>query len=303
MTASSTPTTAARFGIQLTPTAEDLAGLLDLTRLADQEGLDLLGMQDHPYAADQLDAFSLLGTVLAETEQLRVFPDVASLPLRGPAMTAKAAAALDRLSDGRFELGIGAGGFWRAITAMGGPSRTSAEALDALAEAIEIIRALWQPEGRVKVAGAHYTVQGVRAGPAPAHPIGIWIGSIGPKALALTGRLADGWAAPIPHYLNYEKWPEALGIIDTAAREADRDPATITRIAQIVGDITTDPADEVRLEGEEPVRADAQQWAGVIAHLADMGFDSFVYWPETTDSTQLLRWAREVVPATRERLH
>lgn len=288
-----------RFGLQLAPTTAGPDTIRDLGRLADQEGLDLLGIQDHPYASDQLDAFSLLGTVLAETERLRVFPDVASLPLRGPAMLAKASASLDLLSGGRFELGIGAGAFWPAIAAMGGPSRSPAESLDAVAEAIEIIRAMWQPGGRVKEIGEHYTVDGVRAGPAPAHPIGIWIGSIGPKALALTGRLADGWAAPIPHYLHYERWREAQGIIDVAAQEAGRDPAAITRLAQIVGDITAEPSDEVRLEGEEPVRANASQWADVIARVRDMGFDTFIYWPETPDRTQVVRWTREVIPAAK----
>lgn len=289
----------ARFGIQLTPVAAETGLLHQLARRADEEGLDLLGVQDHPYAADHLDAFSLLGTVLAETEHLRVFPDVASLPLRGPAMIAKAAASLDRLSDGRFELALGSGAFWPAIAAMGGPRRSSPEALAALAEGIEIIRAMWRPGDRVKLTGGYYTVQGVHAGPAPAHPIGIWVGSVGPKAHALTGRLADGWAAPIPHYLPYEKWPEAQGLIDSAAHAAGRDPAAITRVAQIVGDITAEPADEVRLLGEEPVRASVSQWVDVISRVRAMGFDSFVYWPETADMTQLLRWAGEVIPGAR----
>ncbi|MEU8803484.1 LLM class flavin-dependent oxidoreductase [Spirillospora sp. NPDC048819] len=288
-----------RFGIQLNPSAAGLGDVRALARLADADGLDLLGVQDHPYAADLADTVALMAAVLAETERLRVFPDVASLPLRGPAVLAKQAATLDLLSGGRFELALGAGAFWPAITAMGGPHRTAGQALRALEEAIEIIRAMWRPGETVKVTGEHYTVKGVHAGPAPAHPVGIWIGSVGPRAHALTGRLGDGWAAPIPHYLPYEKWRESQDVITRAAEDAGRDPSAITRIAQLVGDITAAPG-TVRLQGEEPVRTDAAGWARVLAGLAtDTGFDTFVYWPETADETQLLRWTREVVPATR----
>ncbi|MFP3969273.1 LLM class flavin-dependent oxidoreductase [Actinomadura fulvescens] len=288
-----------RFGIQLAPDTAALGDLRALARLADSEGLDLLGVQDHPYAPQQVDTFAVIATVLAETTTLRVFPDVASLPLRGPAMLGKQAATLDLLSGGRFELALGAGAYWPAIAAMGGPSRTNPEALKALEEATEIIRAMWRPDGRVKVHGDHYTVDGVKPGPAPAHPIGIWFGSVGPRANALTGRIADGWAAPIPHYLPYEKWREAQDIISTAATEAGRDPAAITRMAQLVGDITDSPA-PVTLEGEIPIRTDAAGWARVLADLATgTGFDTFVYWPENPGETQLRRWAAEVVPATR----
>ena len=78
----------------------------------------------------------LLAAVAARTRRVVLFPDVANLPLRPPAMMAKAAGSLDLLSGGRFELGLGAGGFWDAIKAMGGPARTPAESVSALEEAI-----------------------------------------------------------------------------------------------------------------------------------------------------------------------
>ena len=61
-----------------------------------------------------------MSAILATTTSLRVFPDVANLPLRPPAVLAKTAATLDVLSGGRFELGFGAGGFWDAIDGYGG---------------------------------------------------------------------------------------------------------------------------------------------------------------------------------------
>lgn len=288
-----------RFGIQLAPNAVDLQRIREMARLADREGLELLGIQDHPYSGALVDTFALIATVLAETEQLRVFPDVASLPLRGPAMLGKQAATLDLLSGGRFELALGAGAFWPAIAAMGGPTRSNPEALQALEEATRIIRAMWQPETKAKVPGTYYSVHGVQAGPAPAHPVGIWFGSVGPKAHALTGRLADGWAAPIPHYLPYEKWQAAQQIITSTAIDAGREPADITRVAQLVGHITETPG-SVTLRGEEPIRTDAAGWARILVDLAmETGFDTFVYWPESADDTQLRRWIGDVVPSTR----
>ncbi|MEU0869076.1 LLM class flavin-dependent oxidoreductase [Nocardia brasiliensis] len=288
-----------RFGIQWAPTATELPRLRALAKVADREGLDLLGIQDHPYSGGLADTFAVIATVLAETERLRVFPDVASLPLRGPAMLGKQAATLDLLSGGRFELALGAGAFWPAIRAMGGPTRSNPEALQALEEATAVIRAMWQPGTKAKVDGTHYTVHGVQSGPAPAHPVGIWFGSVGPKANALTGRIADGWAAPIPHYLPYEKWQATQYIISAAAVDAGRAPTDITRMAQLVGTITDAPG-PVTLRGEERIRTDAAGWARILADLATgTGFDTFVYWPESEDETQLRRWIGDVVPAVR----
>ncbi len=277
----------------------ELPRLREMAKEADREGLELLGVQDHPYSGGLADTFAVIATVLAETERLRVFPDVASLPLRGPAMLGKQAATLDLLSGGRFELALGAGAFWPAISAMGGPTRTNPEALQALEEATAIIRAMWQPGTKAKVDGALYRVHGVQSGPAPAHPVGIWFGSVGPKANVLTGRIADGWAAPIPHYLPYEKWQATQDIISASAIDAGRKPADIMRMAQLVGTITDTPG-PVTLRGEEKIRTDAAGWARILADFAtETGFDTFVYWPESADETQLRRWIGEVVPATR----
>jgi alkanesulfonate monooxygenase SsuD/methylene tetrahydromethanopterin reductase-like flavin-dependent oxidoreductase (luciferase family) len=133
-------------GISLVPEASAWTRLVEAALAADEGGLDLLGIQDHPYQWRFLDTFALIADLLARTERIRIFPDVANLPLRPPAMLAKAASSLDRLSGGGFELGLGAGSFWDAIVAMGGPRRTPAQALGALAEAIEVIRRMWSSE-------------------------------------------------------------------------------------------------------------------------------------------------------------
>src|SRR6266540_885332 len=192
---------------------------------ADRSGLDLVGIQDHPYQRRFLDTLALIGTLLAETRRVRVFPDVANLPLRPPATLAKEAASLDVLSGGRFELGLGAGAFWDAIEAMGGPRRTAAEAVEALEEAIAIIRQAWSQERSVRLDGRHYQVRGYHPGPAPAHGIEIWIGAYKPRMLRLIGRLADGWLPSVGSYLRPEALPAMQRIVDEAAAKAGRAPA------------------------------------------------------------------------------
>src|ERR1043165_1025869 len=118
------------FGVFPTPEAAALDELFALAVVADQEGLEFIGIQDHPYQRRFLDTWMLMAVVLARTARVKVFPDVANLPLRPPAVLAKSAASLDLMSGGRFELGLGAGGFWEAIRAMGGPDRTKPEAVD-----------------------------------------------------------------------------------------------------------------------------------------------------------------------------
>src|SRR3954468_8497024 len=181
-----------RLGISVTPYAATYPEIVAQVRAAEALGLDLVGIQDHPYQRRYLDTFALIAFLLARTTRLRFFPDVANLPLRPPALLAKHAATLDVLGQGRFELGLGAGAFWDGIAAMGGPRRTPGESVDALAEAIDVIRATWDTDARsVRVEGEHYRVQGARPGPVPAHPIGIWLGAYKPRMLALTGEKAD----------------------------------------------------------------------------------------------------------------
>ncbi len=128
--------TPVEFGISLVPNASELDAIRVTVAAADRSGLDLVGIQDHPYQWRFLDTWMLMATLLAETERIRLFADVTNLPLRPPAMLAKQAATLDVLSGGRFELGLGAGNFWDAIAAMGGPRRTPGQAVAALEEAI-----------------------------------------------------------------------------------------------------------------------------------------------------------------------
>src|SRR3712207_7009897 len=94
-------------GIFAVPDAVDPAATVEQIVAADRSGLDLAGVQDHPYQRRFLDTWTLLSFAAARTERIQLVPDVANLPLRPPALLAKAAASLDLLSGGRAEVGLG----------------------------------------------------------------------------------------------------------------------------------------------------------------------------------------------------
>jgi alkanesulfonate monooxygenase SsuD/methylene tetrahydromethanopterin reductase-like flavin-dependent oxidoreductase (luciferase family) len=280
-------------GVSLVPESANLDLLRSTAVRADELGLDLIGIQDHPYQRRFLDTWALIGDLLARTERVRVFPDVANLPLRPPAMLAKQAASLDVLSGGRFELGLGAGAFWEPIRAMGGPVRSGGEALRALEEAIEIIRAFWSGERTIAFDGEHYSIRGLHPGPAPAHEIGIWLGVGKPRALALTGRLADGWV-PSLSWATPELVPDMQRRIDEAAAKARRESADVRRVYNVSGAIVDGPVGGL-LQGPPG------HWIETLTGFAtELGFDTFVFWPPAEDTlSQVERFATEVVPALR----
>src|SRR4051794_9896342 len=180
-------------GVSVIPSWESVEQTRELVRAADEGGLGLVGIQDHPYQSHFLDTFSLVAVLLAETERISFFTDVANLPLRPPAMMAQAAASLDILSGGRFELGLGAGANWRQIAGMGGPDRTGPESVEAVDEAIDVIRLMWSGERSVSFEGKYYGLDDARPGPIPVHRMGIWLGAFRPRMIRLAGRKADGW--------------------------------------------------------------------------------------------------------------
>src|SRR2546425_7379164 len=94
------------FGTFLTPVAERAAQVVRLAERTEKAGLDLVTVQDHPYQSRFLDTWTLLSVIAGRTSTVRVTPNVANLPLRPPAVLARAAASLDILSNGRVELGL-----------------------------------------------------------------------------------------------------------------------------------------------------------------------------------------------------
>ena len=280
------------FGASVEPLADPPDWAARVAVAADRAGLDLLAIQDHPYQRRFLDTWTLLSTLAPLTEHIRFFPDVACLPLRPPAVLAKAAASLDVLSGGRIEMGLGAGAFWDAIQAMGGPRRSPGEAVRSVEEAISVMRLVWSEERSVRFDGEIYTLRGLKPGPHPVHEIGIWVGAGGPRMLDLIGRLADGWV-PSMGWAPPGRLPELHERIDEGANKAGRDPAEIQRVYNVSGNIGD--------EGEGPLDGPASRWIETLTRFVlQFGMDTFIYWPSDEHERQVELFAGEVVPAVRE---
>ena len=280
------------FGGNLDPVA-DFDRAVTTARTIERAGLEFVGIQDHPYQRRFLDTWTLMSALAPLTSRVHFVTDVANLQLRPAPMLAKAAASLDVISGGRIELGLGAGGFPEAVRAMGGPDRNAAERVDALEEAIQLMRLMWSVPKRVSFEGEHYSVMGHKPGPPPAHRIEIWLGALGPRMIRLTGSVADGWI-PSHSYVGPDKAAVLNSRIDEAAEAVGRNGRDIRRAYNVMGSIGED-----RGSG---MTGPPEKWIETLtSFVLDIGMDTFLFWPTSDDRlAQFERFGREVAPAVRE---
>ena len=271
------------FGVFIEPAARSADQVVVLSALAEEAGYDLVTFNDHPYSPRALDSLTLMSFVAARTGRVRLAANVLSLPLRPPAVLARAVVSLDILSHGRAELGIGAGIAWDAIETMGGRRLDGGDSVDALEEGIHVIRELWDAgeHGGAWFEGKHYRLAGALRGPVPVHDISIWVGAFKPRMLRLVGRLADGW------------WPTVAGlkpgdltagnaVIDAAAARAGREPHMIRRLLNVGA-----------------VDAPARKTAAELARLAlEDGIGTFIV--TVNDPRTMADFASDVAPRVRE---
>lgn len=192
------------------------------------EFTDLAAVSPSPHR--YLDALPLAGAVAARTRRIRLATSVLDTVRRHPVMLAQSALTLSHLSDGRFILGLGAGER-ENLAPYGFDHR---DTVSRFAEAVRLIRLLWNADGPVDVAGQFFTLDHARLD-TDVHPTGpppIWIGANGPRMLRLAGELADGWwptgsAGP-------ETYARQLARLRESAERAGRDPEAITPAKMVV---------------------------------------------------------------------
>jgi probable F420-dependent oxidoreductase len=265
--------------------------LVELATSADELGFDLFTLSDHLHGRrPTLEPWTALTTIAARTSSIEVAPNVLGLPYREPAVLAKMAETLDRLSGGRVVLGVGAGGYDQEFEAFGLTVRTPARKITAQREAIHVLRSLWtQPS--TSFAGSEFTVREASIAPRPQHPIPIWLGSYGPRALALTGEVADGWLPSLGR-ITLDQAVAMRASVRAAARAAGRDPDSITCACNVVVviDPTREPAPGVLAGGVPSV---VEQILEIVA----AGFTVLLIHSLTVGQQEAL--ARDVFPAVR----
>ena len=178
-----------RFGVQATGAAT-ASEWRDKARKIEDLGFSTLFMPDH-FLDTVLAPMVAIAVAAAATSTLRVGTLVFGNDYKHPAIVAKEMATLDVLSDGRVELGIGAGWMKTDYDALGMPYDSAGVRIERLEEAIAVMKGSWGP-GPFSFAGEHYTITDYDAVPKPVQqPPPLLVGGGGPKLLRLAGREAD----------------------------------------------------------------------------------------------------------------
>lgn len=215
-------------------------------------GFKQISMYDHVVGADPTvyDGWSgpydidttfhevlVLCGFLAGITPLELVTKILILPQRQTALVAKQAAEIDLLTGGRFRLGVGIG--WNPVEYEALREDFSNRGAR-VTEQVELLRRLWS-ERSVTFEGRYERVTGAGLAPMPIQrPIPIWLGASADAALARAGRIADGW---FPMMGPGPQLEHARGVVETAAREAGRDPGALGMQGQIT--VTRDDVDTV----------------------------------------------------------
>ena len=215
-------------------------------RAAEDCGYDGLWLVDHFWArdrpdADFLDGWTTIAGLAEATERLRLGILVTCNAFRNPGVLAKIAATADHVSNGRIELGMGAGWMDEEFNAFGFDFAPIGERLDALGESLEILTRLFS-EKRTRFEGSHYRVHDAPFFPKPVQsPLPITIGGAGRQVmLRLVARYANRWNCPMPAA------PEMASLVATLrdhCHEIGRNPAEITVSEQVAIVLGKDDAD------------------------------------------------------------
>ncbi|MEV1177947.1 LLM class flavin-dependent oxidoreductase [Nonomuraea sp. NPDC049784] len=274
------------FGLGISTSAAPGADPVGEARAAEELGFDFVSASDHPCGSEpSYEIWTMLTWVAAATSRIRVATRVLGVPYRPPAMVAKMAETLHRLSGGRLILGLGGGYSDEEFRAFGLGVPTPREKVDGMVEAIHIIRGLWS-EPRFTYEGARYHTYEAAMEPKPAGPIPIWLGTYGTRALDATGRLADGW---IPS-LGFAP-PEQAAAMRERVLSHGRAVECVYNVPFRIGD---------RADGDAVVAGSPQEVTDQLAGFARLGFTSMNFMPAGPNPRhQSERLATEILPALR----
>jgi alkanesulfonate monooxygenase SsuD/methylene tetrahydromethanopterin reductase-like flavin-dependent oxidoreductase (luciferase family) len=281
-------------GVNVSPSAASGADPVGDARAAEELGFDFVSASDHPSGEDPTyELWTMLTWIAAATSRISVASRVLSLPFRSPAVVAKMAESLDRLSGGRLILGLGAGFADPELHAFGLPVPSAREKIDGLTDALHVIHGLWtQPA--YSYPGAVHRTNAAQMEPKPDHRIPIWVGAFGDRALAVTGRHADGWI-PTLGYAPLDQLAVMRGKVLAAAADAGRAPEDVTCALnlQVRIDDGSDPDPDV-------IAGSPGQVVARLHELVAIGFTAFNFMPvDARPAEQIERLGHEVLPELR----
>ena len=250
-----------RFSVSGTMGFASVEALVDKAQAAEELGYSTFYASDHlhgvagaPLDAPFLEPWTLLAALAARTERLRLGCLVAGVTYRHPAILAKLAATVDRISGGRLEVGLGAGWSSADHVAYGLPFPPLRERLERLEETVEILRGLWTQE-RFSFEGAHYRFADAPFEPPPVqkpHPPFLLAG-VSPRLLRLVARRASHWVSlSTPAFAR-----NCIERIGRECRALGRDPSEIEHGLSIGVLLSSDAAEVERSLRERALPAPA----------------------------------------------
>ncbi|MFQ5950907.1 MAG: TIGR03560 family F420-dependent LLM class oxidoreductase [Candidatus Geothermarchaeales archaeon] len=311
----------ARFGVQIEPQLGfSYPEIRTLARESERLGYHSLFCSDHLFLdprrpeVDCLECWTTLSALIGETRTLRLGSMVSCNSYRQPSLLAKVAATFDVLSGGRLEFGIGAG--WKEVEykAYGIPFPKASTRIEQLAEAVQIIRAMWT-QNEATFGGKHYTIEEAVCEPKPLqnpHPK-IMIGGEKPRLLRVVAEHADAWN--LAWTQTPEEFEEKVGILEEHCSDVGRD---IGEIEKTLGAIVVVGEDEEQIRGK--VKKMLQQWGseltvdeyltrvkgalvgtpeqvrGILREYIDLDIDHFILmFPDIREITPLRYFASQVM--------
>ena len=284
-----------QFGINVPTDASDGADPVAAALRAEALGFDFVSASDHPSGTHPTyETWTMLTWIAAATSRITIASRVLSLPFRSPALVAKMAESLNRFAGNRLILGLGAGAADAELRGFGLPVPSARDKVDGLADAMEIIRGVWR-QPSFSYAGRVLSVAGAELEPKPARPLPIWLGTFGDRALAVTGRYADGWI-PSLGYAGADRLARMRGQVLAAARAAGRSPGDVTCALHLevsVGDGAG--------AGPDIVSGSPGQITGRLSELIEAGFTAFSFSPAGSRPAgeQVEQLAADVLPRLR----
>ncbi len=238
---------------------------------AEEVGFDALWISDHVGFGDPAgewtgawDSWTLLAGLAAVTQRVHLGTYVSAAPYRNPALLAKMAETLDEISGGRAIMAIGAGWNRPEFESYNFPWERR---FDRFEDALRIVTQLLRT-GESTHDGSRERTRHARLSPRGPRPTGmpVMVGATGPRMLRLTAELADDWNAGLRRPEEVEPLIRAL---DEACAEVGRDPATLTRSAEVLVRTLASPDDAPA--GERELRGSPEEIAAQLRRYADLG--------------------------------
>lgn len=257
---------------------------------------DTFWMEDHFQwgTAPTLEAWTSLTWYAARFPGYRCGTLVLGQSYRNPALTAKAAATLHWLTEGRLILGIGAGWKEDEYRAYNFPFPPAATRIQELREAAAIIKTMWT-QSPATYGGTHHRITAAYCEPCPAPPPPLMIGGGGERlTLRVVAELADWWNLGFVPFSEYRrKWQR----LAEHCAAIGRDPATITKTYFALVSVSNDPSKVVRRQGLHVVAGSPAQVADELAAFAALGVEHFqIRFLDYPDSAGAELFLESVVP-------